>query len=159
MNKLPYETNYNSADIFLFTNNNALAQKKTNHFIFFGLDRERIHDTSFLNNDKIIGAQLKYMWRELEPTENQYNLELIQNDLDFLTSKGKRLFIQLQDVTFDTTLRKPVPEYLTTDKQYHGGVNIQYETNENDEITGVGGYVARRWDKLVAERFNKLLKA
>ena len=80
---------------FLFTYNNALAQKNIKNFIYFELDRERIHDTSFLNNDKIIGAQLKYMWRELEPTENQYNLELIQKDLDFLTSKGKRLFIQL----------------------------------------------------------------
>jgi len=143
--------------LFLFTYNTALAQKKISHFIFFELDRERIHDTSFLNNDQINGTQLKYMWRELEPTENQYNLELIQNDLDFLTSKGKKLFIQLQDVTFDTTLRKPVPDYLITDKQYRGGVNIQYETNEKDEILSVDGYVARRWDIKVAERFNKLL--
>jgi hypothetical protein len=145
--------------LFLFTYNNALAQKKIKHFIYFELDRERIHDTSFLNNNKITGAQLKYMWRELEPKENQYNLDLIQKDLDFLTSKGKRLFIQLQDVTFDTTLRKPVPDYLTTNKRYHGGVSVQHETNENDEITGTGGYVARRWDKQVAERFNKLLQA
>jgi hypothetical protein len=144
--------------LLIFTYNNALAQKKIKHFIYFELDRERIHDTSFLNNDKIIGAQLKYMWRELEPKENQYRLELIQNDLDFLASKGKRLFIQLQDVTFDTALRKPVPEYLITNKRYHGGVNVQYETNENDEITRTGGYVARRWDKNVAERFNQLLK-
>jgi len=143
--------------LLLFTYNNVLAQKKIKHFIYFELERERIRDTSFLNNDKIIGAQLKYMWRDLEPTENQYNLELIQNDLDFLASKGKRLFIQLQDVTFDTTLRKPVPDYLTTDKRYHGGVNIQYETNDKDEIIYVGGYVARRWDQSVAERFTKLL--
>ena len=143
--------------LFLFTYNNVLAQKKIKNFIFFGLDRVRIHDTSFLNNDQITGAQLKYMWRELEQTENQYNLEFIQNDLDFLTSKGKRLFVQLQDVTFDTALCKPVPDYLITDKRYHGGVNIQYETNETDETTQVGGYVARRWDKQVVERFNELL--
>jgi len=135
------------------------AQKQIKHFIFFGIDREGIRDTSFLNNDNIKGAQLKYLWRELEPTENQYNLELIQHDLDFLTSKGKKLFVQLQDVTFDTTLRKPVPDYIINDKQYHGGVNIQYQTNNNDEIIGTGGYVARRWDPRVAERFNKLLTA
>ena len=143
--------------LILFTYTNLLAQKKIKHFIFFELERQRIHDTSFLNNDRISGAQLKYMWRELEPAENQYNLDLIQNDLDFLTSKGKKLFIQLQDVTFDTTLLKPVPEYLITGKQYHGGVNFQYETNENDGIISVDGYVARRWDINVAERFNKLL--
>lgn len=143
--------------LFSLTNQNTIAQKQIRQFIFFELDRERIHDTSFLNNDQINGAQLKYMWRELESTENKYNLELIQNDLDFLTLKGKKLFIQLQDVTFDTTLRKPVPEYLLTNKRFHGGVNIQYETNEKDEIIEVGGYVTRRWDEQVAERFNKLL--
>ena len=145
--------------LFLITYNNSRAQKQIKHFIFFELEREKIHDTTFLNNTKITGAQLKYMWRELEPTENHYNLDLIQNDLDFLTSKGKKLFIQLQDVTFDTTLRKPVPDYLITDKRYHGGVNIQYEADDKDEIMLAGGYVARRWDALVAERFNKLLTA
>jgi hypothetical protein len=133
------------------------AQKNLRQYIFFELERDRIHDTSFLNNELIEGAQLKYMWGELEPEKNQYNLALIQNDLDYLSSHGKKLFIQLQDVTFDTIFRKPVPEYLLTDKKYHGGVNLQYETNDKDEITGVGGYVARRWDKNVADRFNKLL--
>lgn len=136
-----------------------MAQKKISQFIFFGLDRERINDTSFLNNKNIDGAQLKYMWREIETKKDHYNLELIQHDLDLLTSHGKKLFIQLQDVTFDTTLKKPVPDYLVTDKRFHGGVSIQYETNDNDEILSVGGYVARRWDKHVAERFIKLLMA
>ena len=134
-----------------------IAQKHIRHFIYFGQDRNRIHDTSFLNNEQITGAQLKYMWKELEPTENHYNLDLIQDDLDFLASKGKKLFIQLQDVTFDTAWSKPVPNYLITDKRYHGGINIQYETNDKDEITRQEGYVTRRWDASVAERFNKLL--
>jgi hypothetical protein len=108
--------------IFLTALNQTIAQTEIKHFIFFELDRERIHDTSFLNNEHITGAQLKYFWRELEPMENQYNLELIQNDLDFLTLKGEKLFIQLQDVTFDTALRKPVPDYITCDERYHGGV-------------------------------------
>jgi hypothetical protein len=145
--------------LFLGTIGSALAQKNVKHFIFFELDRDRIHDTSFLNNNKIAGAQLKYMWRELEPKENQYNLELIQNDLDFLTSKGKKLFIQLQDVTFDTALKKPVPDYLITGNRYSGGINIKYETSDNDSILYIDGFVARRWDKNVAERFNKLLIA
>ena len=137
--------------------NQVTEQTKIKHLVFFGRDREKIHDQSFLNTKNIVGAQLKYMWRELEPTENKYNLELIQKDLDFLTSKGKKLFIQIQDVTFDTSFAKPIPDYLITDKKYHGGMNIQYETNDKDEITEVGGYVARRWDDAVAERFGKLL--
>lgn len=148
--------NFIALTLCLFTLNNAFGQKKIEHFIYFELNRDRIHDTAFLNNKSIAGAQLKYMWRELELTENQYNLDLIQNDLDFLTSKGKKLFIQLQDVTFDTIF-KPAPDYIITDKRYHGGVNIKYETNDKDEILYVDGYVVRRWDKSVAERFNKLL--
>jgi hypothetical protein len=142
--------------LFLFTNNNSIAQKQIRNFVFFELERERIHDTSFLHNEAAVGAQLKYMWRELEPKENQYNLELIQNDLDFLTSNGKKLFIQLQDVTFDTIF-KPAPDYIITKKRYNGGVNIKYETNDKDDIIYVDGYVARRWDQSVAERFKKLL--
>ena len=138
--------------------NQVTAQTKIKHFVFFGYEREKIQDTSFLNTDNIIGAQLKYMWRELEQKENQYNLELIQKDLDFLSSKGKKLFIQIQDVTFDTAFAKPVPDYLITE-QYHGGINIQYETNDKDEIVEVAGYVTRRWDKAVSERFGKLLTA
>lgn len=144
--------------ILLTSCGQIIAQKHIQHFIYFGLDRDRIRDTSFLNNEHIIGAQLKYMWRELESTENHYNLNLIQDDLDFLTSHGKKLFVQLQDVTFDTARHKPIPDYLI-DKQYHGGVNIQYETDDHDEIIRQEGYLARRWDPLVAERFNKLLIA
>ena len=133
------------------------TQKHIQNFIYFELNRERIRDTSFLNNKYIVGAQLKYMWRELESVENCYNLDLIQDDLDFLTSHGKKLFVQLQDVTFDTAWAKPIADYLILDKQYHGGMNIQYETNDKGEIIRQEGYVARRWDTLVAERFIKLL--
>jgi hypothetical protein len=139
-----------------FTYNNSIAQKQIKNFVFFELERGRVHDTSFLNNNGIVGAQLKYMWRELEPTKDQYNLELIQNDLDFLTSNGKKLFIQLQDVTFDTVY-KPAPDYIIKDKRYNGGVNVQFETNDKDQILHVDGFVARRWDQSVAERFGKLL--
>lgn len=142
----------------LSASNEVIAQKQTNNFVFFELERERIHDTSFLNNDYIKGAQLKYMWRELEPSKNRYALQLIQNDLDFLTSKGKKLFVQLQDVNFDTSLVKPVPDYLINDKHYHGGVSLKYDTRDDDVVIRQDGYVARRWDRAVADRFFNLLK-
>ena len=132
------------------------SQKDLRHFIFFSHERERIHEESFLTNKNIMGAQLKYTWRELEPQKDEYNLELIQKDLDFLTSKGKKLFIQLQDVSFDT-IYKCVPRYIMQDKRYNGGADIQYETGDNDKIIRQGGWVARRWDTAVAERFFKLL--
>jgi hypothetical protein len=142
--------------VFLFAILRANAQKEVRHFIFFARERERIHEKSFLDNPHIIGAQLKYDWRELEPRKDAYNLDLIQKDLDYLTSKGKKLFIQLQDVSFDT-IYKIVPDYIMQDTVYHGGANIQYSTEDNDRIIRRGGWMARRWDTAVAHRFYKLL--
>lgn len=143
--------------ILLSVLNQSAAQTSVRHFIFFGNERERIHEADFLTNKNVVGAQLKYSWRELEPEKDRYNLALIEKDLEFLTSKGKKLFVQVQDVTFDTARAKPVPDYLITDKQYHGGVSLQYTTTGKDEISAVAGYVARRWDNAVSERFSKLL--
>src|SRR5215813_154515 len=109
-----------SVFIFLSSCISLNAQKQVKHFIFFSHERERIHEKSFLENENIKGAQLKYTWRELEPQENEYNLQLVQNDLDFLTSKGKKFFIQLQDVSFDTQY-KCVPRYIMQEKKYNGG--------------------------------------
>ena len=134
----------------LLASHEIFAQKQTKNFVYFELERNWIHDTSFLNNMNIVGAQLKYMWRELEPSKNQYALEIIQQDLDFLKSKGKKLFIQLQDVNFDSALVKPVPDYLIKDHRYHGGVSLKHDT-KNNVIINQNGYVARRWDKGVAE--------
>jgi hypothetical protein len=142
--------------LFLLIAGLTRAQKEIKHFIFFSHERERIHEKNFLDDKNIRGAQLKYTWRELEPTENEYNLELIQKDLDFLSSKGKKLFIQLQDVTFDTVY-KAVPRYIMQNPTYHGGAAIQYVTGKNDSIIRQGGYIAKRWDTAVAQRFFKLL--
>ena len=142
----------------LFSGNNAIAQKTIKHFVFFNMDRQRIHENSFLETNAFVGAQLKYSWKELEPSEDQYEFSEIRRDLDFLIQHNKKLFIQLQDVTFDT-VRVFVPEYLTTETIYGGGVNIQYLTDDNDSIIRQDGYVARRWDKNVADRFQKLLVA
>jgi hypothetical protein len=142
--------------IFLVVYHPAQSQKEVKQYIFFDQQRERIHEKSFIDNKNIKGAQLKYTWRELEPEENKYHFELIQHDLDFLNSKGKKLFIQLQDVSFDT-IYNCVPGYIMQNKIYHGGANIQYEFTNEDKMVGQNGYVARRWDTAVARRFYKLL--
>lgn len=134
----------------------AFSQKKIHHYIFFSHERERIHEKSFLKNKNIEGAQLKYFWRELEPDKDQYNLEPIKKDLEFLRSKGKKLFIQVQDVTFDTQY-KSVPRYIRIQKEYHGGVAIQYRMDDNDSLIKQEGWVARRWDTAVSNRFFKLI--
>lgn len=126
------------------------------HFVFFGLDRQRIAEASFLENAHVTGAQLKYTWRELEPERDRYELKALLDDLAFLEKHGKRLFVQLQDVSFSEDV--PVPDYLLRDPAYHGGVGRKYEYEGDDESKAhFDGFVARRWDPAVRARFGKLL--
>ena len=121
--------------------------------MFFGRDHERVADSPFLSHPEILGAQLTFTWRELEPERDHYEFDAIHEQLTFLQSHGKRLFIQLSDVTFSE--RPPVPEYLLSDATFHGGAVRKYE--------GAGGtfdgWVARRWDPAVRARFARLLEA
>jgi hypothetical protein len=80
------------------------------HYVFFNRDRERIAEPAFLSVKALEGAQLKYTWRELERQKDQYDFGEIARDLVFLKSKGKKLFIQVQDASFDTNI---VPARVT----------------------------------------------
>ena len=122
------------------------------YYVFFGQERERITEPSFLQSN-FEGAQLKYVWRELEPQKDHYNFQDIQHDLAFLQSRGKKLFIQIQDASFDVNIR-PFPRYLVEDPAYHGGADKQY-----GEDNAPYGWMARRWDTAVRERFQRLLLA
>ncbi len=129
------------------------------HYVFFNRDRHRIADTSFLQTKALVGAQIKYTWRELEPEKGLYDFHTISQDVAFLTSKGKRLFVQLQDASFDNMIVN-VPKYLVTDAEYNGGANQQFSIPNDDETrANPAGWVARRWDPAVRERFHKLLVA
>lgn len=132
------------------------AQDTIRQFIFFSQEREAISDSSFYLNMNITGAQITYPWKRLEPQKDKYDFSEIENDLAFLKSKGKELFIQIQDVTFDSTFFA-VPKYILTDQVYNGGVNSQFETDPEGKMVKAG-WVARRWDPAVAERFFRLLK-
>lgn len=129
------------------------------HYVFFNRERERIHEETFLNTTALAGAQLKYTWRELEPGPDVYDFTAIRNDLAFLKSKGKKLFLQLQDVTFDPAYIC-IPKYLLNDPRFHGGADKQYTIEGEDEAHAIAqGWVARRWGRAVQERFHKLLFA
>jgi hypothetical protein len=135
-----------------------LSAKPVHHYVFFNMERERIKEASFLATKALEGAQLKYTWRELEPEKDRYDFEAIRKDLAFLTSKEKKLFIQLQDSSFSER-HILVPKYLQTD-EYHGGIAPQYEIKDGDEEHAqIAGWVSRRWDPAVQLRFRKLLAA
>jgi hypothetical protein len=122
-------------------------------YVFFNMDRERISEATFLDTKAFEGAQLKYTWRQLEQGKDGYEFAEVQHDWAFLKSKGKKLFIQIQDASFDINIR-PFPRYLLQDPAYHGGADKQYG---DDNVPY--GWMARRWDKAVQERFHRLILA
>lgn len=137
----------------------AAADADLRHFVFFGLERERVRETSFLDNEAIAGAQLKYTWRELEPLRDRHDFDALRRDLAFLDAHGKRLFVQLQDVSFDEEIVN-VPDYLLEDPVFGGGVARKMLLTGDDETTAKSdGWVARRWDPAVRDRFVALLDA
>src|SRR4051794_24963600 len=101
----------------------ALAQS-VHHYVFVGGDREKLTEPGFLDHKGIEGLQVKYSWRQLEPAKDHYVFDDIRADLALLKSKGKRLFVQVQDASF-TLEFVPVPKYLRQDPAYHGGVANQ----------------------------------
>jgi hypothetical protein len=127
-----------------------IASSAIKHFVYLSRDRARLRDHAFLRNSRFSGAQIMYAWNELEPAKGHYDFSFIQDDLDYLTSRGRKLFIQLQDTTFDPQY-KAVPRYLLSD-EYDGGAVLQRD--EGDE-----GWVAKRWNDNVRLRFAALLEA
>lgn len=138
----------------------SVSAKPEHHYVFFGQDREKIKGaSSFLETKALEGAQVTYLWRQLEPAKDEYDFSTIREDVVFLASKGKKLFIQLQDVTFSES-RINVPRYLLQDALYNGGADKQYQIKGDDEEHAtVEGWMARRWDPAVQERLHKLLFA
>lgn len=125
------------------------------HYIFFNRSRERIQDSSFLAGRRIAGAQLKYTWRELEPRKDEYNVRVVLDDLAALERAGKKLFLQIQDVSFGLDVH---PDYLREDPALGGGVAAQHAVRGDDGAMRVTSWIARRWNPRVRERWTKLLQ-
>jgi hypothetical protein len=122
------------------------------HFVYFSRDRELIIDHPLLSHPMFKGAQIMYSWRELEPEKGKYDFSILKEDYEYLKKNDKKLFIQLQDVTFNPK-NKPIPDYLLTN-EYDGGAVM----GRNDDGKP-SGWIAKRWNKKVRERFALLLQA
>lgn len=125
-------------------------------YIYFGRDHERVDEAQFLDAPGIRGALLTFSWRELEPSRDVYDFAPIRVQLTKLEQHGKRLFLQLQDVSFGE--RVPVPAYLLEDSTFHGGAARKFEGALNGRPR-FDGWVARRWDAAVHARYARLFAA
>jgi hypothetical protein len=136
------------------------AAKRVHHYVFFGMDRESIpHAKTFFETEILEGAQVAYSWRQLEHTKDKYDFSLIREDLAFMRARGKKLWIQFQDVSFRPS-HNHAPKYLLNEPQFNGGADKQYQIKDDDEALAVHqGWMVRRWDPAVQERMHKLFAA
>ena len=128
-----------------------IVKDSIQHFVYFARDRKAIIDHPFLQHPTFKGAQIMYSWRQLEPQKGKYDFAILKYDYEYLKKFGKKIFIQLQDATFNPKY-KAIPDYLMTE-QYNGGATFQYNDTGKPE-----GLVAKRWNKKVRERFKLLLE-
>ncbi|MGL6312644.1 hypothetical protein [Vibrio sp. WXL103] len=129
-----------------------IANNDIKHFVYFAIDRAAIHDHALLSHERFSGAQIMYPWAKLEPSRGEYDFSIIREDYEYLAKHGKKLFVQLQDATF-LSVNKGVPDYLFSD-EFDGGAIEQYTQDGEPE-----GWVAKRWNPQVRERFALLMDA
>ncbi|MGB8193274.1 MAG: hypothetical protein WCF67_15195 [Chitinophagaceae bacterium] len=132
--------------------NCPIPKDSIQHFVYFAKDRESIIGHPLLTHPMFKGAQIMYSWRDFEPQKGQYNFSILKEDYEYLKKYGKKIFVQLQDATFNPNY-KAVPAYLET-TEYDGGAALQYNDEGKPE-----GWVAKRWNKKVRARFALLLQA
>ncbi len=87
------------------------------------------------------GFLKRYTWRELEPSQGQYNFSELKSDLDFAASQGMHLIAMVEDKTFVNEV--PAPAYLS------------WLTPRNQ----AGGWTIARWAPQVVTRHKALLSA
>jgi hypothetical protein len=126
-----------------------IAEDNIKHYAYLARDREAIIDNPFLYIDRFEGAQIKYNWKELEPEKDLYDFSKIREDYNYLKKFNKKIWIQLQDATFNPN-SNPVPDYLRTE-EYDGGAVESLNDGKLD------GWVAKRWNRNVQYRFSLLL--
>jgi hypothetical protein len=128
-----------------------IAKDNISHFVYFTRDRKRMRGHEFLKHKRFSGAQIMYSWKQLEPRKGRYDFSIIRSDIKYLEKYEKRLFIQLQDVSFSAKY-KAVPDYLLG-AEYDGGVIPSKARGKTI------GWIAKRWNPHVQMRFTALLEA
>lgn len=136
----------------------ALASQPVQNFIFIGGDGTNISKyQKYIDDPSIVGVQVSYSWKLLQPAKGIYNFQPIQYDLDYLTAHHKKLFIQIQDRFFMPNA-KNIPAYLMSDPIYGGGIVPQMD-NSGENKAQVEGWVAMQWNMNVREQYQSLLQA
>ncbi|MEZ0242364.1 MAG: hypothetical protein ACAH11_03245 [Sphingomonas sp.] len=124
------------------------------NFVYLGQDELDL-SLPILDRPDIYGAQVMYIWGNLEPEKGKYDFSMIEHDLALAKARGKGFFIEVLDRFFQPQASRYMPRYLREDPEYGGGIAWQGET-PNDGRPGWSGWVARQWDPEVRARFQAL---
>src|SRR6185503_2567762 len=88
-----------------------ISKDSIQHFVYFARDRQSIINHPLLQHPMFKGAQIMYAWRDFEPQKGVYDFSILKEDYEYLKKYGKKIFVQLQDATFNPNY-KAIPEYL-----------------------------------------------
>ncbi len=115
----------------------------TGHYI--SLLRKNASQSVMANSIKpgVVGFKKRYTWRQLEPTQGNYDFSEVASDLNFAASQGMQLIVLIEDKTF--TSEKPTPAYL--------------QGTTYTRANRAGGYTAVRWNPFVVTRMKALVTA
>jgi hypothetical protein len=128
----------------------ARPEKKMRQFVYLGQDELR-ENLPILDRPDIAGAEVIYVWMNLEPTKDGYDFSIVEEDLALAKARGKEIYIEIGDRFFQPNARY-LPKYILNDPEYGGGLAPQIEP-------GMTGWVTRHWDPDVRARFQKLIAA
>jgi len=90
------------------------------------------------------GFMKRYRWKDLEPTQGNYNFSELQADLTWAAANGMQLVVMIEDKSFRSgNPENPAPLYLAKYTAANMG----------------GGYTMIRWNSIVVTRFKALVTA
>lgn len=102
----------------------------------------------------LLGVQVRYRWKELEPREGVYNFAPIDKHLSELAKRNKRLVILLEIKSWGTDAASaPVPDYAKT-TLYEGGMFAFTDHGKNIVV----GYGTKLWNTRIHDRWVALVR-
>jgi hypothetical protein len=109
-----------------------------------------------IDNPIFTGGKRIYAWKDIEPSEGKYDFSKIEQDLTYLKSIGKRLWIQVFYTQFNGDLSPLTPSYMWKNSTYGCGPQY-YGSYERSAQTG--GWIPCFWNNNVNSKLRALYTA
>lgn len=118
------------------------------HYMLIFLGSAQSNMSTIFGNPDFVGIQKRYLWKDLEPTKDNYDFSDIWSDLNYLTPNGKHLIVAIH-VNSHNGDPIAVPAYTQT-AAYAGGIA---------QGNSAGEWIAKRWNTPLNGRLAALFTA